>query len=55
MNWGFVTLCGMFCLSIGLEWARHGEPNTGKHNVVTTVLASAITLVVVLWAMHWKL
>lgn len=38
--------------SIGVDAERHGEPRTGKYNVLTTII-SAIILQTILWWGGW--
>ena len=42
MGWPQYTMLALYMLGIGMEWAKHGEPKTGRHNVWTTLIATAL-------------
>lgn len=39
MGWPQIAVIGLWAAGIGLALARHGEPETGKHSVFTTLIA----------------
>lgn len=41
MNWPQITLIVLFALGLGLEMAKHGQPQ-GDHNFWTTAIATAL-------------
>lgn len=49
--WGWPQLIylALLVLGAGMELARHGQPKTGEHNVITTLIASAIILALLAW------
>ena len=42
MEWPQIVTIFLYAMSIGIDLERHGEQKTGKHNVVTTLIAIAI-------------
>lgn len=54
MNWGFIVLCCVYALGLGVDIAKHGEPKTGERNALMSAIAVVVSLVLVLWAMRWK-
>lgn len=50
MNWYFITLLALYCMSMGAELAKHGQPRESKHNFWTTAISVAISLWLVIGA-----
>lgn len=44
----------LYALSIGLTWAKHGTPETGKHNVFSSVLSVALMSGLLWWGGFWS-
>jgi hypothetical protein len=42
LHWPQITYLVLAVLGIGISLAKHGEPKTGEHNFLTTVLAFAL-------------
>ena len=47
-----MTGIGLFMLGINVQ--RHGQPRTGKHNAIITLIALLWQLLFLLWAGGWK-
>lgn len=39
-----IILIGLYCLSLGIHAARHGQPREDKYNFWSTLLSAAITM-----------
>jgi hypothetical protein len=54
MHWPQIVMIVLYSLGIALELGKHDEPKTGRHNVFSTLIASAIGV----WLLHmggfWK-
>lgn len=48
MGWPQYVYLALTLIGLGIEVERHGEPKTGAHNCVTTLIAT----VLVLWLLH---
>lgn len=55
MNWGFFSICMLMSVGLSIALVRDGQPRTDKWNFLSTLTGFAIELVMVLWAMHWRL
>ena len=53
INWGLFTIYIICALGLGIDMVTHG--NTKKENFFISLLAKAITLVLIWWALGWKL
>lgn len=54
MNWGLFTLAVLMAIDFGYAIANHGKPR-GNWNAGERLFDAAATIVLVLWAMHWRI
>lgn len=54
VNWGFALYCALLFAGLLMSAHNHGKPKTGKENFWTSASASFLMLIIILWAMHWK-
>lgn len=52
MNWYLATIVGLNVLSIGIAFAKHGEPRTGKHNFWANIAVSLLEIWLVVMAIR---
>lgn len=52
MNIPLFILIGLFCISLGINIAKHGEPKNEKYNVWNTFLNWIIQLALTIWAIY---
>jgi hypothetical protein len=55
MNWGFLTICILAGIGIGIDSTRWGEMRQVAETPMKTFISALILLVLVLWAMHWSM
>ena len=54
MKWPQIVMIVLYVVNVVIDAQRHGEPKDGKHNVLVTLVGSALG-VWVLWAGgFWK-
>ena len=44
----------ILAVSLGIKMCRHGHEKNGKHNFVTDLIGTAITLTMILWLNGWS-
>ena len=44
MNWYFITLLALYCISVGVKLAKHGQPRENNHNFWAAAISMAINL-----------
>jgi hypothetical protein len=55
MNWGFLVLCVSIGMGIGLDMSRWGKTREVEETPAKTFICAVIEIVLVLWAMHWRM
>lgn len=49
-----IIVIGLWALSVGLTWAKHGTPETGNHNAFLSILSVAIMAGLLWWGGFWS-
>jgi LPXTG-motif cell wall-anchored protein len=44
-----IILCVLYCLSLGVNLAKHGQPKTGKESFWTGLIAIIIVVTLLIW------
>ncbi len=44
-----IVLIVLFCLSLGISMAKHGQEETKKHNFFTSLVSVAIEVSILIW------
>lgn len=55
MNWGFLAICVMLAARTTFAGANNGKPRDGKYHIGMTLWVHSVDMVLVLWAMHWRI
>lgn len=53
VNWGLFTIYVVAAVSLGISMAKHGQQGD-KHNFFIDLVAKAISLVLIWWALGWR-
>ena len=49
-----IIMIAILAISIGTNLSRHGEPQTGNHNIVHTIIGAAISVAILWWGGFWS-
>jgi len=55
MNTPLIIIYVLHAILLLMTANMHGKPKTGKYNFWTSLIATGLTLVMVWWALGWKL
>jgi len=54
MNGAQIAMIALLAMGAGVALAKNGQPNTGKHNFFSTLIAQGVLVSILYWGGFWS-